>query len=189
MHPKWGWDVEVPSAQSCVGDAGATRTGLAWHSTALHGTAWHCTALHGTAQLPAGSIPSRGQPVLCRPTSSSSMGLGCLWDPYGNAGANTGTPPQLSHPREGEAQGGPNPLLTAQTTLPTAQPQPGSQPGSPGTGVSPWGQAGLDRGRAGGALPVAPASPHLLRGLLGLRSAGGSAALGDEAVAQTQAEG
>ena len=44
MHPKWGWDVEVPSAQSCVGDAGATRTGLAWHSTALHGTARHCTA-------------------------------------------------------------------------------------------------------------------------------------------------
>lgn len=56
-----------------------------------------------------------------------------MWDPYGNAGANTGTPPPLSHPGpgEGEAQGTtrcmaevrPRPL-TAKSPLPGLQPQP-----------------------------------------------------------------
>lgn len=125
-----------------------------------------------------------------------------MWDPYGNAGANTGTPPPLSHPGpgEGEAQGTTRcmaevrprhhsqPKVPSRAATPTQNPGPQEHPACP-MGLHPQGLAG--RTWQEGCCRGHWRHAHPLKGFRGLRwpAAGGSGGLGDEAAAQAEAEG
>lgn len=159
MHPKWGRDMEVPSARSCMGDAGATRTGcwhgIAWHNMALNGTARHGTAPSWLHPHPwaACALPSHIEQLY-----GAGLFVGSLW----KRGSKHGHSSAAESLRGGGGTGGtqsiadrPNdaPHCAAPTRIPAQVPR---HPGVPmGTSRDRWGPC--RRSTAGGTGGTSPA--------------------------------